>query len=475
MSGYSLTLAAWAILHLAVLVRALAVEGRAPGSRAAWALVLILLPALGIVLYLLVGEPWMSRRLQRTTRRAGVIELDEPFADLTVLGLPERLHAAFATCERIAGGGVTRGNRARLPADSHATINEIIADIDAARSHVHLLFYIWLTDGSGLRMIEALERAVRRGVTCRVIVDAVGSRALLRSRHWKRMGAAGIQLCASLRPSFGLGLVLGSRLDLRNHRKIVVVDDGITWCGSQNAADPEFLIKARYGPWIDLMLRFEGPVARQNQRLFLANWRVEVGEALPLADWPDGTEPDACFAAIAFGTGPTLRRGAMSEAFVALLHGAAEEVVITNPYFGPGQALFSALLACARRGVRTVLILPARNDSWTVAAISQASYRELLEAGVEVFEHGPGLLHAKTMVVDRVAALVGSANMDQRSLELNFENNILLYSERVAGEIRTRQEDWIAQSRRVEEAEVRARRLPRRIADNLATILSPIA
>src|SRR5262249_11860304 len=157
------------------------------------------------------------------------------------------------------------GNTAHLLADSNATIDAMVADIDAAKDHVHLLFYIWLPDNNGRKIIEALKRAAARGVACRVIADDLGSRALIRSAHWQDMRQAGVRVANELPIGNPLVRPFMGRIDLRNHRKIVVIDDRITYCGSQNCADPEFLVKAKYAPWVDAMMRFEGPIARQNQ------------------------------------------------------------------------------------------------------------------------------------------------------------------------------------------------------------------
>ena len=156
-----------------------------------------------------------------------------------------------------------------FPDGADATIDAIIADIDAARDHVHLLFYIWLTDHNGRRMAAAIERAAARGVTCRVLVDAVGSRGLIRSPHWQAMKNAGARVAVALPVGNPALHVFVGRVDLRNHRKIVVIDNSITYAGSQNCADAAFAIKAKYAPWVDATIRLVGPVARQNQYLFL--------------------------------------------------------------------------------------------------------------------------------------------------------------------------------------------------------------
>lgn len=475
MSATILGLIVYVVLHVAVIVRALTVEGKEPASRAAWILVLLFLPVVGIAIYLLFGEPWVGRSSRKKAGNAAS-ELAAKLRAFEVSALdavPERFQPVFRTCEALARCAVGAGNSATLSADSNAAIDAMVEDFDKARETIHISFYIWLTDRNGTRVAEALQRAARRGVVCRVIVDGVGSRALTRSECWSAMRGAGVRLCTSMKLFRGRLLFLGKRMDLRNHRKIVVVDNRITWCGSQNCADPEFRIKPRFAPWVDIMLRFEGSVALQNQLLFASDWMAEAGEDLGALMIAPSSNREG-FPAIAFGTGPTSPRGAMSDVFASLMFCAEREVVISNPYFVPDPPLLAALIGCARRGVETTLILPKRNDAWVVGAISKAYYVGLVDAGVRLFEFRDGLLHAKTLIVDGKAALIGSANMDRRSLELNFENNILLYSPDVANAIRQRQNAWLADSDAISPALVKRRPLLRRIGDNIATLFGPI-
>lgn len=477
MSASLIGVVVYAAVHLGLIVRALAVPDREPASRAAWVLILVFVPVVGIGAYLLFGEPWVARRFRRRARRVGAdLALERRAGESAIPdAVPERFRPCFRACEALSRCPATVGNRALLAADSNAAIDDMVRDFDAAADTIHVSFYIWLADRNGLAVVEALKRAALRGVTCRVLADGVGSRSLIRSGHWAAMRQAGVRLCASMKLSLGLAMVLGSRIDLRNHRKIVVVDNRVTWCGSQNAADPEFRIKPRFAPWVDIMLRFEGPVAAQNQRLFASDWMVEAGENLDamLAMAPPPAASDG-FPAVAFGTGPMSPKGAMSDVFVSLLYAAEREVVISTPYFVPDPPLLAAITGCARRGVRTTLILPARNDSWVVAAISKANYAPLVEAGIALFEFRGGLLHAKSVVADGTVVLVGSANMDRRSLDLNFENNILVCSPAIARAVRDRQDAWLADSDRVTGESVRQRPLLRRIGENIATVFGPV-
>ena len=248
---------------------------------------------------------------------------------------------------------------------------------------------------------------------------------MVRSEHWQAMADAGVRLAVALPIGFPLSRPLKGRIDMRNHRKIVVIDNRITYCGSNNCADAAFAIKPRFAPWVDAMMRFEGPIVRQNQHVFATDWMGHVKEDLsPLFDEP--LEIGEGFPAQVIATGATVRYSAMPEMFESLMYAARRELVITTPYYVPDEPIQAALCASARRGVDTTIVFPARNDSWIVAAASHSYYPQLLDAGVKIYEYVGGLLHTKSMTVDGEITLIGSANIDRRSFELNFENNILL-------------------------------------------------
>jgi cardiolipin synthase len=466
-------------VQAAVIVRVLLRPHRDPASRIAWVAVIAALPVLGIVAYLLLGEVRIDRRRVERARTAQARlprqeDLAGANAPALAPDLPERHEHLFRVGRSISGFEPMGGNRARLLADSNATIDALVADIDAAADHVHLLFYIWLPDNNGCRVADALVRAARRGVICRAMADDLGSRLMIRSDHWQGMATAGVHLARALPIGNPLLRALGGRVDLRNHRKIVVIDDRITYCGSQNCADPEFRVKARYAPWVDAMMRFEGPVARQNQYLFASDWIGQVDDDIdallrqPLPPFEPG------LTAQVVGTGPTLRWSAMPEMFETLIYGARSELLITTPYYVPDESLQAALCASALRGVDTTIVFPARNDSLVVAAASRSYYRDLLAAGVRIFEYVGGLLHTKSLTLDGEVTLIGSANMDRRSFELNYENNILLRDPALTADMRRRQQTYIAHARPVLAADVAAWGIGRRLWNNTVAVLGPV-
>ena len=281
-----LAIALVTLLELAVIARILLRPHRDPASRIAWMVVVGVLPLFGMLRLSAPGRgehrPSPRGAVARSPRAHAADSGSQPPRTRRTLAaaVPERHRHLFRLGHSISGFHPVGGNTARLLPNSNATIDAMVADIDAAKDHVHVLFYIWLPDNNGRKVVEALKRAAARGVTCRAMADDLGSRTMIRSEHWQAMRAAGVRVAAGLPIGNPLLRPFVGRIDLRNHRKIVVIDDRITYCGSQNCADPEFRVKAKYAPWVDAMMRFEGPIARQNQFLFASDWMTYVDENL---------------------------------------------------------------------------------------------------------------------------------------------------------------------------------------------------
>jgi cardiolipin synthase len=467
------------LIQITLIVRVLLRPHREPASRIAWVVVIIAIPVAGILAYILFGETNIGRRRVERVHRVlsqlpTVAEAPGTQATNLQIDVPEGYAHLFQVGKSVNGFDPVGGNRAQLMQDTNETITSIVADIDAARDHVHLLFYIWLPDTNGRKVVEALKRAAARGVTCRAMADNLGSRLMIKSEHWKAMREAGVRLASALPIGNPLLRALKSRIDLRNHRKIVVIDNHITYCGSQNCADPEFLIKAKYAPWVDAMIRFEGPIARQIQYLFAGDWMSELDEDIgDLLRQPiPSTQPG--FLAQVIGTGPTVRYSAMPEMFTSLMYTARHELVISTPYYVPDDPIQAALCASGRRGVDTTIIFPARNDSWVVGAASRSYYADLLAAGVRIFEYEGGLLHTKSLTLDGQLTLIGSANMDRRSFELDYENNILFYDRSLTVDVRQRQGSYIASSKPITSEMVATWTWGRRLWNNTIAILGPV-
>ncbi|MFK7880226.1 cardiolipin synthase [Roseobacter sp.] len=471
-----------AVIHLLLVVsftaRILLRDDLSPPARLAWFIVLNVIPYVGVTIYFFFGEIDIG---QRTKTRYKLVFDDISTRAVHLMGTPGSSEdlidsaylPAFNYAASVNGFYPVAGNTVELMSDAMATRDHLVRDIDAAEDHVHVLYYIWLDDQTGTEIAEALIRAASRGVTCRALADGLGSRALIRSPVWHRMKSAGVRVAVTLPIDRLFRTMLTSRVDLRNHRKITVIDGRVTYCGSRNAADPEFRVKPKYAPWVDIMMRFQGPVVAQNQILFVADWKIATGENLDpiptaVAEFENG------FPAQVLGDGPTIRRGATPQFFSVLIASARRQITISTPYFVPDATLLEAICAAAFRGVRVTLIFPSRNDSWVVAAASRSFYRRLLEAGCKIYEFRDGLLHAKTLTIDETVTVVGSTNLDLRSFDLNYENNILFQDEAATKAVRARQSDYILRADCIGIEAVLAWSPVRRVWHNAVATIGPI-
>ncbi|TDR31087.1 cardiolipin synthase [Hydromonas duriensis] len=464
-------------IALYVLGRVMLRPYREPASRVAWMLVIAGVPVFGILFYFMFGETNIGferaermRKIQSSLFQQSKASLHEPFD----VDIPERYQQLFRIAQSVNGFMPVGGNHGEIMANSEKTIDALVKDIDEAQHHVHLLFYIWLADTSGLKVIDALCRAAGRGVVCRVLADALGSRSLIDSTYWEQMEEAGVRVAYALPIGNPIMRMLFGRIDLRNHRKIMVIDNRITYCGSQNCADAAFSPKPKYAPWVDTVVRFTGPIVLQNQRLFASDWQLATHENLETLWLLEETTKAQNCPALVIGTGPTERHSAMPDVFLTLIACARDELIITTPYFVPNESIFNALCIAARSGASVTLNVPRRNDSWIVAAASRSYYQALLKAGVKIYEYTGGLLHAKLLTIDGEVTMLGSANLDRRSFDLNYENNIVLYDKTLTQTIIERQQGYIDASVRVTLSEVEEWTKPKLLWYNTVATMGPV-
>lgn len=479
MTTATILLSLHALTLVVIIMRVMLRPHREPEARVAWIAVISLLPFVGTIAYLFLGEVSIGRK--HIARMRSVLnampKIAPPKAEEAANykpKFPQKFAHLFKLGKSISGFDPVGGNSAELMADSDATIDALVADIDAAKDHIHLLFYIWLSDNNGCKVVDALVRAAKRGVACRAMADGMGSRDMVASSHWQAMKDSGVNLAVVLPIGNPLTKIFSGRFDLRNHRKIVVIDDTITYCGSQNCADAAFSPKPKFAPWVDAVLRLEGPVARQNQHLFARDWIASSGEDITHMLSAPTPAPRAGFSAQVIGTGPTDRHMAMSQMFVGLIVSARKTLTITTPYFVPNEAIQSALQSAAYRGVVVTIVFPAKNDSMVVQGASRSYYHELLEAGVVIYEYTQGLLHTKSLTIDSEFTMIGSANMDRRSFDLNYENNMLIHDPKITADIIARQQLYISQSNLITQETVAQWSMAMNFWNNTLAVLGPI-
>jgi cardiolipin synthase len=474
------------VLSLATLAAVLLDRRCRSQSAISWVLLVIVAPLVGPIIYWIFGKAWLSRkreaayvevaaerreaRLREEASGAGAMRRTARETVLRALSPDQRLLAVQAAS--ISGDFPVGGNDIEIFEEADDLFARMVEDIEAAEQHVHIEFYIALEDRTTAPVFAALERAALRGVACRLLLDGIGSRALLLSERHSQLRAAGVQVVEAL--PVGIVRRRFGRIDLRNHRKIVVIDRAIGYIGSHNLAAKDFKVKERYAPWIDATMRVAGPAANDLQKIFAEDWFLETDEELWNLIGQGVLDGHTSALAQVLGTGPATYESAMPQLILSIVHLAEEEVVLTTPYFVPDEPALASLLTAARRGVRTVLVVPEQNDSWLVKLASRKFYQRLLDAGVEIWHYRGGLLHAKTIVVDGKTSLMTSANLDRRSFELNLEASLVVYDGETSRRLRAVQEGYLARSRRISAREWHARPAWKRLVENAVGLLSPL-
>ncbi len=353
-------------------------------------------------------------------------------------------------------------------ADYDGTIDRLIADIDAARDHVHLLYYIIGDDDTAERVVDALARAVDRGLVCRVLADSLGSRPAF-DRLLPRLHKHGILAEETMR--VGLFRRKTGRIDLRNHRKIAVIDGAIGYTGSQNLIDSTFKPGLDYE---ELNVRLAGPIALELQAVFAEDWYLETGEILSDHRYFPDPRIAGTIAAQALPSGPGYPRENNQRLIVSLIHAANKRIVITMPYLIPDDALMQALGTAVLRGVEVTLVVPLQMDQILVCLAQRSYYEDMIDSGIRICCYGKAFLHAKHVTIDDSIAWIGSSNLDIRSFALNAEIVVLLYDRGVCARLAEEQARYLREGEFIDPATWRKRPLRRKVAENLARLLSPL-
>ena len=480
----------FSLFHLMTMVHVLIIIGvsirvikvRLPvATSLAWLILVFFLPLVGAITYLILGEKRLGQSF--TTRSRSIrARYDSWLKELPpeIQSDPQRLSPQARSLSRLAATTVNipalSGNRLQLLDAAEPILRSMISDIDRAKRFCHLEFYIWTEGGIADEVGAALLRAANRGVICCVLLDAVGSARLLKGNLLAKLKAGGIEVAAALPvSSFN---VLRVRPDLRLHRKIVVIDDAIAYTGSFNLVDPRFFKQqAGVGEWVDAMVRVEGPVVHALNALFSWDWEVETGHDLaPRAEildpFTDFRAYEADVQVIPSGPGKTGNN--IYQILLMAIYSARNEIVITTPYFVPDEAVSTALLTAAERGVKVTIIVPERNDSRLVHYTCRSFFDDMLAVGIQIFGFKGGLLHTKSVVVDRQVALFGSVNLDVRSFWLDFEVTLGVYDTEFAQHLLALQNKYIHNAMAVDPQAWQKRSGKERIFENLARLASPL-
>ncbi|WP_328530675.1 cardiolipin synthase [Nocardioides sp. NBC_00368] len=451
----SLVSAALAVAHVAVCVVALGVipGGRKPSTGLAWLFLILALPAFGLLAFLLFGSTSVGRKRrawQRQVNERISAELRSDPAALTAPAGPTL--GAVRLNEHLGSLPLTGDNRVEVFPEYAETIAAMTADVRRARSFVHVEFYISAWDEATGDFFDALVEAVGRGVEVRFLFDHLGSRGIPGHRDMlSRLEGSGIRWAAMLpvRPLRGEL----RRPDLRNHRKILVVDGVVAFAGSQNLIEPGYDKPKNHKAgreWVDLMVRVEGPAVRDLAIVFATDWYAETAENIrdllgpraPLEGQRTGRAAEDVSCQIV-PSGPGFVTENNLRLFNTLIYGAQSRICLVSPYFVPDESLLYAVTTAAQRGVEVELFVNEGADQFMVFHAQRSYYSDLLDAGVRIRLYPvPYVLHTKFFTVDDTIAVIGSSNMDYRSFALNYEVVLLLESDRVVRDLQGVLDDY---------------------------------
>jgi cardiolipin synthase len=443
-------------------------QRRSPAAARTWLLLILLLPIPGVVAYAMFGHIAMPRSraklYARVAKRLSQAKQQRRDAEPVPAATPPAFETVARLAEALGDFPPVCGNSVALLPGYQAAIDRLVADIDAARHHVHLLFYIVAPDRVGLQVMDAVIRAAGRGVTCRVVMDAVGSRWGLRVLG-PRLAAAGVEVTESL--PVGLLRTKAARFDLRNHRKLAVIDGAIGWSGSQNLVTEVLHDDVVHE---ELMVRFTGPAVASLQVVFLADRYVEIEHSVPSAGLFPPQSCEGGTVVQVLPSGPAYGHANFKQVAQALINGARRRVFVTTPYFIPDAAFLECLQMAASRGVEVSLLVSRHGDIRIASWAQQSFYEELLEDGIRIHIYEPAFLHAKHLSIDDQAVVIGSSNLDIRSFWLNNEISLVIYDEAVAKDLRAIEEGYLQRCTELTEADWAKRSLPRKIGHNLGRL-----
>lgn len=476
----------WIVIEYIVKIIAVGVvpENRRPSSSSAWLLLILFVPIVGIPAFLLLGSPYIDQRRARIQAEAN--ELMHEGAD----DLPDVPPSLVAKPEFVSVAQLGRALTAlpMVTGDSHGVISdyedsiERMAElVDGAHEYVHVEIYIMAWDSTTDVFFQALERASARGVEVRVLFDHIGSRKYPGfHRLGKRLNAAGIEwhLMLPFIPWRGKA----RRIDLRNHRKLLVIDGKRAMMGSQNMIDSSYLNRknSQIGRnWHDIMVELSGPIVAGIEAVFSTDWYSESGQALGIRPYErDGNEPEVGGATSAMQlvpSGPGFTTAPNLKVFTSMMYLSQKRLAIVSPYFVPDESLLAAVETAARRGVDVELYVSEQADQYMVDRAQSSYYRSLLEAGVRIFLYPkPAVLHTKCFIVDDLYAVMGSSNMDMRSFGLNYEISLLTTGGDLVDDIVDVVADYQDVSRELTLEEWEKRPWPRRYMESVMRLTSSL-
>ncbi len=454
-------------------------QGSRPAKTIAWMLIIIALPLVGIILYSFIGYNLRKEKLF-TRKQARDLQVIDELVERQLVEFEQadsqdspivRDHRRLAQLQLRSGKFLLlSGNRAQVLQDGEETFAAIFTALEQAQSFIHIEYYIFEEGDLADRIADILIEKVKQGVQARLAYDGVGSWSLSK-QYCQRLEEAGVEVFPFMPVRFG---PLANRLNYRNHRKIVVVDGQVGFTGGINVSDKYIKGDPELGSWRDTHLRLEGRAVNFLQYIFLTDWQFVSGQNLLTAEhFPEhdsvGPTPVQVSA-----SGPDSDYASIHQTFVSMLYGAREYIYLANAYLIPDESMLMALKSTALSGVDVRLMIPEASDSFVVKWSTRSYLEELLAAGVKVYFYQKGFLHSKVIVADDALASVGTANLDIRSFEQNFELNALMYDADIARQLKARFMADVQDCRLLSLETYRQRPRIDRVKESVFRVLSPV-
>ena len=469
------------ILIINIVALGLVPEGRRPGSAMAWLLLIFLLPGVGLLLFLLIGSSHVPKKRREEQRTAGEV-IQGGLASIPALpptaDRPDWLDSVMALNRRLGWLPATQNNRAELFSNYEESIQAKADLVRTAERYVHVEYFMLCRDSTTEAFFQAMEEVAARGVKVRVLFDHVSTFGL---PGYKEMLANFDRLGIEWHAMLPIRLLKGEfrRPDLRNHRKIVVVDGRVGFVGSQNMIDSSYhkkKLEAAGRKWRELTTKVEGPAVQSMSLVFASDWFIESKERLrdfvQTEEFPEGLGDLTCQIV---PSGPGFPDENNLRMFNSLIYGAQQRLSITSPYFVPDDSLLYAITTAAQRGVAVELFVSEQGEQFMVSHAQSSYYRFLLDAGVRIFQYPyPYVLHAKHFTVDDHTAVIGSSNMDIRSFNLDFEVSMMCTGPSFVAEMRKVEDMYRSLSRELTLDEWKKRSLSQRWFDNVMRLTSAV-
>ena len=462
-------------LYVSILIEtvtSLWLENRPAQTTLLWTYVLVLLPVFGYIFYiysgqlLLKGELFKSKRMSDRQLFEALEKKQKPL-ELTRLNEHQRCFASYL--DRVTLTDQSQHTVTRILKNGDETFQEIKRQLLEAKDFIHLEYYIFRHDRLGQELIDILSAKVRSGVEVRMIYDAVGSYQLSGMVR-KQMEEAGIHVHPFLPLRAGW---FNQKFNFRNHRKIIVIDGKVGFVGGINVGVEYLGEDDSFGFWCDTHVVLEGEAVQTLHAIFLLDWKYVSGETLFEEDRYMKPVPQAGDGLVqVVATGPETRD--MSDHYYAMMSCARKSIWIATPYFIPNQAIQTALRVAARKGIQVRLMVPDTNDGFLTQYATQSYFPELLRAGIEIYSYQKGFLHKKIIIIDGDLASIGTANVDMRSFQLNFEVNLFLTGTASIGDLVEHFEEDLKECRRIRPVEFYKRRLGVKWKESFARLFSGV-